>query len=41
MIQQDAENPSAYFNRGTCYDSIGKIDLAIEDYSFALGLEGK
>lgn len=39
MIEIDADNANAYFNRGCCYDSVGELDLAISDYSVALELD--
>lgn len=39
VIEIDADNANAYFNRGCCYDSVGELDLAISDYSVALELD--
>ena len=39
VIEIDADNANAFFNRGCCYDSIGELDLAISDYSVALELD--
>jgi len=41
VIALDSENANAYFNRGCCYDSVGELDLAIQDYSIALDLDQK
>lgn len=41
VIKLNAENANAYFNRGCCYDSIGELDLAIQDYSTALEIDSK
>ena len=38
---QGEQNANAYFNRGCCYDHIGEIDLAINDYSKALEIDTK
>lgn len=39
MLQQDAGNANAYFNRGSAYDSLGDFDRAIVDYTRALDLD--
>jgi tetratricopeptide (TPR) repeat protein len=40
-IQQDPQNPNAYYSRGTLYGFIGQDDLAIADYSEAIRLDPK
>ncbi len=32
-------NANAHFNRGICYDEVGDLEKAIEDYSRALELD--
>ena len=39
MLEHDATNANAYFNRGSTHDSIGAYDKAIADYSKALDLD--
>ena len=39
VLQQDAGNANAYFNRGSAYDSLGDFDKAIVDYTRALDLD--
>jgi tetratricopeptide (TPR) repeat protein len=41
VINHNSTNANAYFNRGCCYDSIGELDLAIQDYSTALEIDSK
>jgi len=41
IIKLQTDNANAYFNRGCCYDQLGKLDLAIADYSKALELENE
>ena len=33
------EYANAYFNRGCCYEEMGEIEKAIQDYSRALEIE--
>ena len=39
VLEHDATNANAYFNRGSTHDSIGAYDKAIADYSKALELD--
>jgi tetratricopeptide (TPR) repeat protein len=39
VLELDANNANAYFNRGSTHDSIGQFDLAIADYTRALDLD--
>ena len=39
MLELDASNANAYFNRGSTHDSLGAYDKAIADYSRALDLD--
>ncbi len=39
MLELDAHNANAYFNRGSTHDSLGSYDKAIADYTRALELD--
>ena len=39
MLELDATNANAYFNRGSTYDTLGAYDKAIADYTRALDLD--
>jgi tetratricopeptide (TPR) repeat protein len=39
VLELDASNANAYFNRGSTHDSLGAYDKAISDYSRALDLD--
>ena len=39
VLELDAHNANAYFNRGSTHDSLGSYDKAIADYTRALELD--
>lgn len=39
VIQFNSKSSSAFFNRGCCYDSLGKVNEAVADYFVAVQLD--